>query len=121
MKGRGGLRPGAGRKGGWQSGETQTIRVPTALKGDLLALGRQLDQGEGVIGGRLRRDLDALVIRWREQSADRSEGDWPAVGQLLDELETLVDSRGCGGGHRHRRRCRDVEGQVYEDAPESAL
>lgn len=41
---RGGIRPGAGGKPTWKSGQTKTIRVPVALADAILAFARELDE-----------------------------------------------------------------------------
>lgn len=41
--GRGGVRPGSGRKSTWQHRETTLIRVPKALVNDLIELAHKLD------------------------------------------------------------------------------
>ncbi|MBE9174942.1 hypothetical protein IQ225_05870 [Synechocystis salina LEGE 06155] len=107
--GRGGMRAGAGRKSPWQSGETQTIRVPVAIKEELLSLGQQLDQGRGVIGGGLRRQLEQLLEDWESQCGEQSEGEWLLVQQLLGEIRDLMNQTACGhSGHgdRHQRQFR---------------
>jgi hypothetical protein len=45
MPGRGELRRKAGRKAVWQDRETQRIRVPVAIKEQLLDIGTELDWG----------------------------------------------------------------------------
>ena len=45
---RGGTRPNAGRKSGWNHGETRTIRVPTIFAEQLLEIARRLDQGDSI-------------------------------------------------------------------------
>jgi hypothetical protein len=44
--GRGGHRPGAGRKSGWNHSETQMIRVPKVFAQQLLEIAHRLDEGE---------------------------------------------------------------------------
>lgn len=101
MKGRGGMRAGAGRKGMWQNGETQTIRVPVALKEDLVEIGQQLDQGRGVLGGRVRRQLEAVLVQWQAESALHPEESWQPVRKLLGELEDILAETACQGRGRH--------------------
>lgn len=45
---RGGHRDNAGRKSGWNNGETQTIRVPKAYASQLLEIAKRLDNGEAL-------------------------------------------------------------------------
>lgn len=107
FKGRGGWRQNAGRKAGWRHGETQTIRVPVALKEQLLEIGRQLDNGE-FVGNPTDEELDELLHRWQAecdaQPADAPE--WQKVRQLLGEIEGVLateqrERRGCRHGHGH--------------------
>jgi hypothetical protein len=44
--GRGGHRPGAGRKSGWNHTETQMIRVPKVFAQQLLEIAHRLDERE---------------------------------------------------------------------------
>ncbi len=101
MKGRGGMRAGAGRKGMWQNGETQTIRVPVALKDDLVTLGQQLDRGRGVIAGKVRIQLEAVLAHWQAESSLHPEESWQPVRKLLGELETILAETYCQGRGRH--------------------
>ncbi len=107
------MRQGAGRKSPWQNSETQTIRVPVAIKNELLDLGQQLDQGHGVIGGRLRRELEQLLDQWEAQSAELGDGEEEGepVQQLLTEIRSLLANHPCqagqgGHGDRHQRQFR---------------
>lgn len=101
MHGRGGRRQGAGRKATWQTGETQTIRVPVALKDELLDIGKHLDRGDEIYDGRTCTELRQLVRRW-EMKCEGNEGEeWQLVRQLLDEIKDVLDSRP-GGKGRHR-------------------
>lgn len=43
---RGGARPNAGRKSGWSTSDTQTIRVPRRLTKQLIEIAKKLDSGE---------------------------------------------------------------------------
>lgn len=124
MRGRGGMRQGAGRKGRWQNGETQTIRVPVALKEDLVTLGQQLDQGQGVIAGKPLMQLETVLAHWQEQSYLHPEESWEPVRQLLGEIEAILAQGFCrgrgdlgrGGLGRNQHRCH-FEG-VPTDSPE---
>ena len=105
FKGRGGWRQNAGRKAGWRHGETQTIRVPVALKEQLLEIGRQLDNGE-FVSNPTDEELDELLYRWQAQCdaqpADAPE--WQKVRQLLGEIEEVLATEqrgGCRHGHGH--------------------
>ncbi len=103
FKGRGGWRQNAGRKAGWRHGETQTIRVPVALKEQLLEIGRQLDNGE-FVGNPTNEELDELLYRWQAkcdaQPADAPE--WEKVRQLLGEIEGILATEQRGGcRHAH--------------------
>lgn len=115
MSGRGGMRQGAGRKGMWQNGETQTIRVPVALKEDLVTLGQQLDQGRGVIAGKTLMQLENVLTHWQEQSHLHPEESWQPVRQLLEEIEAILAQGSCRdrgrqglvrNQHQHQHRSR---------------
>ncbi len=104
-KGRGGWRQNAGRKAAWRHGETQTIRVPVALKEQLLEIGRQLDNGE-FVGNPTDGEIDELLYRWQvecdAQPADAPE--WQKVRQLLGEINQVLTTEwrgGCRHGHGH--------------------
>ncbi len=101
MKGRGGMRSGAGRKGMWQNVDTQTIRVPVALKDDLVTLGQQLDQGRGVIAGKVRMQLEAVLAHWQAESSLHPEESWQPMRKLLGELEAILAETSCQGHGRH--------------------
>jgi hypothetical protein len=115
MRGRGGIRPGAGRKGNWQQGETQTIRVPAAIKEDLLTLGQQLDRGHGVIAGQSVQQLESVLAHYQAQCDANSGEEWQVVRQLISEVRTILEQnthRGFGrmrhqggSGQQHQNRC----------------
>ena len=91
--GRGGYRQGAGRKAGWRQGQTQTIRVPIALKDQLLEISRQLDRGE-VISVPTYSALKALIDQW-QRMCDAHPPDapqWQKVRQLIGEIQNLLAS-----------------------------
>jgi hypothetical protein len=118
------MRQGAGRKGMWQNGETQTIRVPVVLKEDLVTLGQQLDQGQGVIAGKSLKQLETVLARWQEQSHLHPEESWEPVRQLLGEIEAILAQGSCVGRgrqglgrHQHQHRCRF--GGVATDSSEA--
>jgi len=103
MNGRGGWRRGAGRKAGWRHGETQTIRVPVALKEQLLEIGRQLDQGEEIYDGDTYSEIDAIVNKWQAKCDANSPDspEWQQVSELLKEIREVllkesVSNRGGG-------------------------
>lgn len=103
MNGRGGWRRGAGRKAGWRHGETQTIRVPVALKEQLLEIGRQLDEGEEIYDGDTYSEIYAIVNKWQAK-CDANAPDspeWQQVSQLLKEIREVLSRESvnnCGGG-----------------------
>lgn len=115
MRGRGGIRPGAGRKGNWQQGETQTIRVPAAIKEDLLTLGQQLDRGHGVIAGQSLQQLESVLAHYQAQCDANSGEEWQVMRQLISEVRTILEHnthRGFGRmrhqggyGQQHQNRC----------------
>ena len=45
---RGGARDNAGRKSGWVNLKTKLIRVPVAIKSQLMAIAKKLDLGESI-------------------------------------------------------------------------
>lgn len=61
---RGGHRENAGRKAGWNNPETQTIRVPKALAGQLLEIARKLDEGQFIDFD--TKSKDSIVISKNE-------------------------------------------------------
>ena len=90
--GRGGYRQGAGRKAGWRQGQTQTIRVPIALKDQLLKISRQLDRGEDICSPTYSA-LKTLIDEWQEMcDAHPPEApQWQKVRQLLGEIQNLLE------------------------------
>ncbi|MDJ0533502.1 MAG: hypothetical protein QNJ70_13600 [Xenococcaceae cyanobacterium MO_207.B15] len=91
---RGGYRRGAGRKAAWRHGETKTIRVPIALREQLLEVARQLDRGE-YISESSYSELTALLSQWQAkcdaEPADSVE--WQKVRQLLNEIAAVLSPR----------------------------
>ena len=88
---RGGYRQGAGRKAGWRHGATQTIRVPVALREELLEIARQLDNRE-FIRKRTYSEINALLDRWQTKydAEPASSNEWQKVRQLIDEIQELI-------------------------------
>jgi hypothetical protein len=88
---RGGYRRGAGRKAAWKHGETKTIRVPVALREQLLEMARQLDRGE-YFSESTYSELTALLSQWQAkcdaEPADSVE--WQKVRQLLNEITAVL-------------------------------
>jgi hypothetical protein len=107
MRGRGGMRQGAGRKPMWENGETQTIRVPVALKDDLIHIGRELDQGQGVIMGKTYVKLEQIVSEW-EAKCEQNEGqEWQNVRQFIEEIKEVLSQRKMKGkGKCHQQQIR---------------
>jgi hypothetical protein len=101
MPGRGGLRRGAGRKAVWQDQETQTIRVPVALKEQLLDIGRGLDQGHEFYDGQTCAELQELIQTWESKSQENDSPEWQLVRQLLGEIQSVLSRRPV---RTHRRR-----------------
>jgi hypothetical protein len=89
--GRGGYRRNAGRKACWRHGTTQTIRVPIALREELLEIGKQLDQGEYICQGTYSQ-LNAILSEWLAKcDAEPPEsGEWQKVRQLIGEIQQLL-------------------------------
>jgi hypothetical protein len=95
------MRVGAGRKSNWQQGETQTIRVPAALKDELLSLGQQLDCGQGVLGGRMRRELEAVLSQYQAECDTHGEAEWQPVRELISKIrDVMAQHPGQGRGRR---------------------
>ena len=90
--GRGGYRQGAGRKAGWRQGQTQTIRVPIALKDQLLEISRQLDRGEDICPPNYLA-LKILLDEWQRRcEAHPSDSlEWQKVRQLIIEIQNLLE------------------------------
>ena len=90
--GRGGYRQGAGRKAGWRQGQTQTIRVPIALKEQLLKISRQLDRGEDICSPTYSA-LKILIDKWQGMCDDHPPDDlqWQKVRQLISEIQNLLE------------------------------
>lgn len=108
MHGRGGWRRGAGRKVGWEHGETQTIRIPMALKEEILALSRQLDRGEEFCHGGTCERLEALIGEWEAKMQGNEAPEWQLVRQLLGEMKIILADhppRGWGRGRWGRGHC----------------
>jgi hypothetical protein len=133
MPKRGGCRQGAGRKANWQYGETQTIRVPVALKEDLLEIGKQLDQGQQVYSGKAWVELEEIIREWKAKSQENDSEEWQLVRQLIGEIETALSERmgrvcrkgrhGQGNGHCHQneeRRGRHGQGRCHDQEDELA-
>lgn len=91
--GRGGYRQGAGRKAGWRQGQTQTIRVPIALKDQLLKISRQLDRGEDICSP-TSSTLTTLIDEWQEkcEAHPPDAPQWQKVRQLIGEIQNLLAS-----------------------------
>ncbi len=102
MPGRGGYRRGAGRKAIWQDPETQTIRVPAALKEQLLDIGKGLDQGQEFYDGRTCSELRRIIQDWETKFQGNDSPDWQLVRQLLDEIQSVLSAAPIRG-HRCRR------------------
>lgn len=101
MPGRGGCRRGAGRKAIWQDQETLTIRVPAALKEQLLDIGKGLDQGQEFYDGRTCSELQSVIQAWEAQCQNHDSPDWHLVRQLIDEIQAVLSKRPI-----RARRCR---------------
>lgn len=105
------MRRGAGRKGRWNNGETQTIRVPVAIKEDLINLGQALDQGHRVLSGHTLLELEDLLERWDAKCASNAEDDGlPTVRQLLTEIREILAENAChqhGHAHSCAANCQD--------------
>ncbi|CCI17078.1 MAG: hypothetical protein ACKPI8_03885 [Microcystis panniformis] len=107
MSGRGGWRGGAGRKRAWQNGETQTIRVPIALKDQILDFSQQLDRGEAFSPRDLPLLLEEILAQWEVKCQENNSAEWQPVRQLLAEIEALLaQETECKRGHgRSKAHC----------------
>ncbi len=90
MKGRGGFRQGAGRKPMWQNGETQTIRVPVALKDDLMNISKELDQGRGVMMGKTCAQLEQVLAQWEAKCQENQGEEWQNISLLISEIKSVL-------------------------------
>ena len=89
--GRGGYRRNAGRKAGWRHGATKTIRVPIALREELLEISKQLDRGE-YICQRTYSELNAILSTWQTKcdAEPLESGEWQKVRQLISEIRQIL-------------------------------
>lgn len=104
MPGRGGYRQGAGRRAVWQDPETQTIRVPVAIKDQLLDIGRGLDQGQEFYDGQTCAELQGVIQTWESRCQENYSPEWQLVHQLLGEIQAVLSRRPVRA--RWRRRVR---------------
>ncbi len=91
--GRGGYRRNAGRKAGWRHGATKTIRVPIALREELLEISKQLDRGE-YICQKTYSELNAILSTWQAKcdAEPLESGEWQKVRQLISEIQQLLSA-----------------------------
>lgn len=69
---RGGYRANAGRKSGWSTAETKTIRVPEALAEQILEVAHRLDSGESLgFDTKPNIDLERLEVIKQELLKDQ--------------------------------------------------
>lgn len=107
MRGRGGMRQGAGRKPMWENGETQTIRVPVALKDDIINIGQELDRGNGVLMGKTCAKLEKIVSEWEAKCPGNEGEEWQNIRQLIGEIkEVLAERKIRGKGNCHQQQMR---------------
>lgn len=118
MAGRGGFRQGAGRKAVWQDPETQTIRVPVAIKDQLLDIGRGLDQGQEFYDGQTCTELQGVIQTWESNCQDNDSPEWQLVRQLLGEIQEVLSRRPVRA--RRCRRLRHGHGSISYES-ENAL
>lgn len=105
MSGRGGYRRGAGRKAVWQDQETQTIRVPVALKDQLLDIGKGLDGGQEFYDGKTCAELREVLQTWEAKCQEHEESaEWQPVRQLLDDIQAVLAKRPVKARRRRRFR-----------------
>ena len=104
---RGGARDNAGRKSGWVNLKTKLIRVPVAIKFQLMAIAKKLDRGESIeletksieIESVTQSDSDSvtdsikeIVSKYREESDKTTLKNtrWDQARKLLIELEAVL-------------------------------
>ncbi|MFP4135033.1 MAG: hypothetical protein ACLFQP_10040 [Halothece sp.] len=104
MSGRGGYRRGAGRKAVWQDQETQTIRVPVALKDQLLDMGKELDRGQEFYDSKTCAELRELLQTWEAKCQENESPQWQPVRELLDEIQAVLAKRQVKARRRRRFR-----------------
>jgi hypothetical protein len=109
MPGRGGFRRGSGRKAMWQDRETQTIRVPVAIKEQLLDIGRGLDRGQEFYDGETCAELQGVIQTWEAKCQGNDSPEWQPVRQLLAEIQSVLLRRPV----RARRRGRFGHGHCH--------
>jgi hypothetical protein len=119
MSGRGGFRRGAGRKAVWQDPETQTVRVPVAIKEQLLNIGRELDQGQELYDGQTCTELQGVIQAWESRCGEATDApEWQLVRQLLGEIQAVLSRRPVRA--RRCRRLRHGHGSISGES-ENAL
>jgi hypothetical protein len=97
---RGGARPNAGRKSGWSTSDTQTIRVPKKLSEQLIEIAKKLDSGNEIefetnsISPALDK-LEKVISKWLEKRKmiSRNTGKWNTAHKILDELEAILNEK----------------------------
>ena len=119
MPGRGGYRRGAGRKAVWQDRETQTIRVPVALKDQLLDIGKGLDRGQEFYDGKTCTELREVIQTWEAKCQENDSPEWQRVRQLLDDIQTVLSKKPVRACHRKRSRhgCDSSKSSVLRPRP----
>lgn len=93
MRGRGGIRQGAGRKPMWENGETQTIRVPVALKDEIIHISQELDRGNGFLMGKTYAKLEQIISEWEAKCLDNEGEEWQNINQLIGEIKEVLAQR----------------------------
>jgi hypothetical protein len=100
---RGGARPNAGRKSGWSTSDTQTIRVPRRLASRLLEIAKKLDFEEEALdfvseskmpiaSSNCCIDIKGILEKWSEMSnkyAPSPNTRWDNARTLLEEIKAV--------------------------------
>lgn len=99
---RGGARPNAGRKSGWSTSDTTTIRIPRKLAKQLIEIAKQLDSHEEMPLSPKQRSLIENTIAQlqeilREDSLPKApivdcSDDWVAIEGAMAQLGLTWDS-----------------------------
>jgi hypothetical protein len=86
--GRGGSREGSGRPTKWNNTPSIAVRVPEALKNQILAYAKELDKGTVQNQTGTNGELLKLIKRWQDKAKDTRN--WIECNKLLIELQTII-------------------------------
>lgn len=89
---RGGFREGSLKLRHWQTGKTQTIRVPIDLVPEILKFAKALDEGKPVWIGEPESNalyqVQEVVLRY--EAAANATPRWDRANKLIAELKPLL-------------------------------